>query len=229
MLRQGNTKLGSSIHQWSIPSGDRKICIGASNLCLRVCYATRGHYRQHTVKAAMHRNYDLTKQSGFSTMLITWLMGQRTKIVRIHASGDFYNITYARKWIRAIKRNPGTLFFGYTRSWRDPDVLPVLQELAAMPNVKLWFSCDSETGEPPYDENVRRAYMMLDDDDIPAFPVNMVFRDKHKSVMKRVEGVMVCPYENGATKNITCDKCRLCFREQPVPTSVSLKLEGVSV
>jgi hypothetical protein len=211
MIRPGNTKLGSLIHQWSIPSAIRKICIGATLLCLALCYAAQGHYRQGNVKQALARNYDLSRRNGFIAAICMWLNSLFVRVLRIHASGEFYSAAYAQKWITIVKRNPKVFFYAYTRSWRDPDVLPRLVELAALNNFQLWFSCDRETGAPPLIPGILRAYLMVDDNDIPAFEVDLIFRDNKKTVLKKVNDVLVCPPENGVT-DLTCSQCQYCFR-----------------
>lgn len=39
------------------------------------------------------------------------------RLFRIHVAGDFFSVTYARMWYRIIKANPGTYFFGFTKSF----------------------------------------------------------------------------------------------------------------
>lgn len=210
MLRPGNTKLGKLVYQWSIPSGPKHICTGASTLCQSVCYAQDRFYTYQSVRAAMARNYRLTRKRNFIWKMLESIQGEFAKVVRIHASGEFHSAEYADAWIQIITKRPNTIFFAYTRAWRDPEIYPVLKRMARLPNLHLWFSCDRETGAPPVIRGVRRAYMMMDDDDKPKFKVNLCFRVEAKTVMKKVDGVLVCPYENGVTP-ITCSTCQLCF------------------
>lgn len=226
MLRPGNSKLGPLIHQWSIPSGLKKICIGASKLCLSVCYAMRNHYLRPAVKKSMERNFVQTESASFTRDMVAWVQGQYARVVRIHASGEFYNAAYVRKWVRIVKKNPEVVFFAYTRSWRDPDILEALKVLAELPNMRLWFSCDIETGAPPRIHNVRRAYLMKSQADPPTFFVDLVFRHNHRKPMKWAGGALVCPYENGVSGKVTCSRCQMCFKTENIKRQ---KLEPVMV
>jgi hypothetical protein len=216
MLKNGTSKLGEKIKHWSIPSGFKKICVGATLLCLAMCYAMRGHYRHTSVKDANEKALKQSRKRDFAQKMIEHIRATLPHIVRIHASGDFYSRAYVRKWIKIARGAKGTRFFGYTRSWRDSELLPWLLKLAAEPNVSLWFSCDRETGAPPESPHVRRAYMALNDHDHPDFPVDLVFRVDTRTVRKWYSYTLVCPAENGITTT-TCSKCQLCFRKQSIP------------
>jgi hypothetical protein len=68
--------------------------------------------------------------------------------VRIHVSEDFYSAEYVRKWAAVARACPATRFYAYTRSWRRPDIAAALAELSRCRNVRLWYSCDRDTGIP---------------------------------------------------------------------------------
>ena len=209
---RGNNKLGKDIWHWSLPA-DKKICTTASDLCASFCYAKRGHYRYDNVQASLWANYDRTRESGFVSSILDDIRKNAIDLLRMHASGEFYEPPYVRKWIHIASRARRTLFFGYTRSWRKEPFIQPLTDLAKQPNVRLWLSSDRETGPPPEMLHTRVAYMQVGDDDIPQFPVDLVFRTKRKPTRKRVSGVLVCPVENGTTKT-TCQACRLCIDRQ---------------
>lgn len=215
-LRPGNKKLGLLVHQWSIPSGLRHICVGASEICLMLCYAMRQHYCRDSVKDALQANYKASLRKDFVAVMCGWIRSLFARVVRVHASGEFYSEEYVRKWISIVKQNPRIVFYAYTRSWSDPDVYEALKDLAKLPNFIMWWSCDRATGAPPRNRGVRRAYLMLSDDDIPKFQVDLVFRNNTKTVMKWVKGTLVCPPENGVTET-TCSLCQLCFKRDAIP------------
>jgi len=215
-LRQGNRKLGLLVHQWSIPSGLKKICVGATKICLMICYAMRHHYCRPTVKRALERNYKLSQKEEFPSIANHWIRTMSARVIRVHASGEFYDAEYVEKWIRIVDANPYVTFFSYTRSWRDPEILPALRRLARRPNFHMWWSCDSLTGAPPRVAGVRRAYLAVDKFDTPRYRVDLVFRYRPNTVQKWVNGALVCPEENGITQT-TCSQCQLCFQDRPMP------------
>lgn len=219
-LTPGNSKLGLLIHQWSIPAALAHICVGATQLCIKLCYATRGHFKMPGVKNALAANFQSLLHPGFVSHTVAWIRANYVRNVRIHVSGDFHSASAVRKWQQIAKRNPNVRFFAYTRSWRKPAVLAELREFAKLHNVSLWFSCDQQTGVPPRIKHVRRAYMMRDDADRPRYAVDLFFRDKSSTVLKWVDDTLVCPSENGVT-NTTCSQCQLCLTKRKMPKLVA--------
>jgi hypothetical protein len=205
LLANGNTKLGTEIGAWSIPS--LKTCPGKSSLCSKLCYAGRYEHRLHidySPKLAASKCPDFIGNMVSEARL--------RRIVRVHVSGDFYSQEYIRTWAEIAKRCPGTQFYVYTRSWRDKLLMPALRALGAMPNFKVLFSCDKETGIPEGATKSQLVWMATDDTDVPPVPVLMVFRVKRSSVMAKMAGSTVCPKENGLVNAVTCGRCQLCFK-----------------
>ena len=118
------------------------------------------------------------------------------------------------KVARLARACPATRFFAYTRSWRRPDIAEALAELSRCRNVRLWYSCDRDTGIPArVPRRVKLAWMQTAADDFPP-RADLVFRVHRlrKTVAKRVALAVVCPVENGATGHRTdCGRCRLCI------------------
>ena len=101
----------------------------------------------------------------------------------------------------------------------------VLHELNALPNMELLLSVDRDTGYPNSNwDGFRTAFMMVDDNDIPLVQpdTHVVFRDNRNSVMKQVNGNLVCPTENGISKT-TCEKCKWCFKDTVNKTALNKK------
>lgn len=216
MLKPGNRKLGKLIHHWSIPSGLPEICVGATAICLFLCYAMRHHYCRSNVKKSLQKSFELAVRKDFASLMTAWVRSMFARIVRVHASGEFFSAEYVQQWISVVEANPKVTFFAYTRSWRVAELLHLLEQLAALPNFYMWWSCDKDSGPPPDTLGVRKAYMMSDYTDVPVFDVDLVFRAKTKKVSKWVADALVCPAENGITKT-TCSQCQICFRDKSVP------------
>jgi len=215
-VKRGNRKLGRFIWQWSLPAGLGHICIGATVACLAICYAMQSHYNHKTVKTSLANNYKLSLTDFFVGFILGCLLLFKIRTVRIHAAGDFYSPEYVEKWTEIATRRPDVTFYAYTRSWRNRDgsindsMVQAFSKFAALPNARLWYSCDKNTGEPPSTSHVMRCYLQGSDDDIPDYSVDLFFRNKRKSVVKQVRSTIVCPVENGTTKT-TCSACKLCY------------------
>lgn len=210
------TKLGNNLCGWSLPAGKEYSCPGETRTCAVRCYAKSGHFHQTHVKAAHRRNLALSRTPDFVDWMRWELRQKQVGVLRIHVAGDFYDEEYVAKWQQIIRASQRTLFFAYTRSWRHEDLLPALIGLSRLPNMSLWWSQDMRTGTPPTVRGVRTAYMAISDLDAAAAPpdADLVFRTDHRTVLKKANGILVCPPENGVTTKIpiTCSRCGICWR-----------------
>jgi hypothetical protein len=138
------------------------------------------------------------------------------KLVRLHVSGDFTTPEYIQHWIKLVLEHPDVHFWGYTRSWRLPDLLPDLNRLRALPNVQLFASMDKSIKErPPADW--RRAWL---EDDIRAIRGSGPGAEQGldfwigagQRSFKAIDGrpVYVCPEETGHKAN--CQECSYCVK-----------------
>jgi hypothetical protein len=211
LLGQGNNKLGRVL-TFSLPAVTT--CPGSTLLCRSACYATRGRFRTPPVQNRLRANLDASRQPDFVERIVAELSSRRSDrtLVRLHPSGDFYGVAYARKWLAIARRSPRARFWFYTRSWRVPGMRRVLEALARLPNVQAWNSVDQESGFPDVAGTARTAYLMTDAADLPATTPDLYFRDYplRPTVVKRIDGVLVCPPENGVSHAVHCDSCRLC-------------------
>jgi hypothetical protein len=92
----------------------------------------------------------------------------------------------------------------------------VLTDLAALRNVRLWFSCDADTGVPgAVPDAVELAYLQHEHSEVPD-GTKLVFRVKRlrKAPATRVGLALVCATETGLPQAsaATCTSCRRCFR-----------------
>lgn len=218
LLQRGNSKLGESVHTWSIPAVTT--CPGRTQLCTRCCYANAGRYRTHTMHDKLQANLDASLDRNFEARLVKEIVRRGVYVLRVGVAGDFYSPDYTRKWLRIARRCRRTVFYAYTRSWRLPEYQEVLAELAALSNFYLWFSVDAESGMPAtVPEGVRLAFLQVAVDDDPAGS-HLVFRtrDLRHTPLRRLGLVTICPTENAITQSEdkSCTSCRICFSEPGV-------------
>lgn len=127
-LSEGNIKSKATEEvaflTWSLPS--IITCPYATEMCKKKCFAKKNETFQ-SVRDSRNRNLDETKKETFVQDMINILefQLQRKKIqgkkifVRIHTSGDFYNVEYFEKWVSItehFKDNDKILFQAYTKS-----------------------------------------------------------------------------------------------------------------
>jgi hypothetical protein len=220
-----NHKLGN-IWNMSIPAVET--CGGLSAACAGPdgkCYVLKIYKRRPTVLKSHQNTYVAVLEAldnGDSFELPAKI--HDGDVMRLHVAGDFFDPSYAYAWIKLMIENPNIQFFAYTRSWRMPEMVECLQELANLPNMTLLLSCDRDTGypDPTLWDGYRTAFMMVDDNDshLVQPDTHVVFRDNRYAVVKRVNGNLVCPTENGITKT-TCEKCKWCFKAQVNKTALT--------
>jgi hypothetical protein len=212
LLVQGNGKLGTAIHSWSIPAIGT--CPGSTELCRRLCYAGLGHFLLPAVKERLDWNYNQSLRDDFSERMVQEIRRKGVIVLRIHVSGDFFSAEYAGKWLDIMRQCSKVRFYWYSRSWRVPAIAPMLEDMAALRCCYAWYSIDAETGVPlRLPAGVRLAYMQVSEDDRPEL-ANLVFRVRRLRKGKRIGLPMICPAETpqGKERSTTCGSCQHCFR-----------------
>jgi hypothetical protein len=213
-LTRGNSKVGPGIFTFNLPAV--LTCPGMSAAC-ESCYARRGYWPFANVQATLHRNLQASQDPFFAEHLIREIRQRQARVVRIHCSGDFYDLTYIRRWARVIRNCPDVRFYTYTRSWRLPGLRAAIEEyLAPQANLRLWYSADLDTGLPRrVPPNVRIAWLQEDHDDPVPDEVDLAFRVHRlrRRPARRIGLVLVCPPENGVTGHRTdCGRCGICWQ-----------------
>jgi len=213
LLVKGNSKLGKSVWSWSLEAG--RTCPGKSPACAKECYAAAGAYVYPSVIRGQRRRLRISRRPDFVDRMVREIHRVKPAVVRVHASGDFYSAAYVRAWVEVARLCPDVRFYAYTRSWRLPAIAAELRRLARLTNVRLWYSCDKDTGIPASKPaRVRLAWMQTAEADVPPRS-DLVFRvvRLRKRVAKRIGLTMVCPVENGATGHRTdCGRCGVCWK-----------------
>jgi hypothetical protein len=224
MLQPGNTHVGWMIHTFSIPAFST--CPGASLACLLACYALKFLFSTATTLDAHRRNWEraVDDPAIFIADLVAEIRFKHVRCVRIHVAGDFFSEVYAQCWVAVARACPGVRFLFYTRSWRRPEILPALLELAALPNVYAWWSEDRDTGAAVFPVG-RRCFLCVDAADEALVPpgVDLVFREDARRARKWAGGAWVCPKENGTGAGITCSSCLRCLIPGPLPVPPEMR------
>lgn len=152
-------------------------CDNATEWCSENCYAKEG-------------------------MLVYWNFAYKTELelpeefpdlVRLHSSGDFKSVRYIEFIKKTVREHPDTIFWTYTKDWRDPKLKIKLDELRQYDNIQVFASLDHSVDTGEIEEsgigNWRKAWIEIDD---------------------RKQGIM-CPHDAG--KADSCYECGLCFRD----------------
>lgn len=96
--------------------------------CIEYCYATRSFFAMTPAIIRRAINYVFTQSPLFVAIVSKALniYKGKFKTIRIHDSGDFYNLEYFIKWLQIAQNCPSYHFYAYTKSFVliDLDMLP---------------------------------------------------------------------------------------------------------
>lgn len=126
---KSNSKLKKTgFFQWSIPAykaaivrnGEIKVmktCPDAG-VCADFCYACQGGYVFRAAKISHTRNLQayFNDPTGLALAITEEIRSKKKlKAFRVHDSGDFFNVSYARWWFQIMKNLPDVRFYCYTK------------------------------------------------------------------------------------------------------------------
>ncbi len=215
LLIKGNAKLGPDILTWSI---DHASCLGKTAVCDKVCYVKDYMKRYNAVESAYKVRAIRSMEADFVPRVQLEIIKSGCSLVRIHVCGDFYSLQYLQKWIDIATALPNVRFNCFTRVWILPQFEAKLAEFGALSNVSLSLSLDSDNVKIPVPEalkGVRKAYLSLNDSDLPPSDAFICFRNDRKQVLYKLNGVRICPHEYGTARkylNVKCSKCLKCYK-----------------
>lgn len=130
LLKQGNSKVGKHVWTFSLLPTNKIFHVKINGVAMDIrgtcpchcvgCYATTGHYTQHTAKQSMAINtYLVNNHIDFVKRAITAQLEYIGRgEVRIHASGDFMtenSSEYSKMWLDIAKMFPSIRFWTYTK------------------------------------------------------------------------------------------------------------------
>jgi hypothetical protein len=109
---------GVKTYNWGIPAyraaDGFKTCPNAA-ACAIGCYAKSGAYLFSNVAQAFEKRLALTQSSQFVRIINEELKRRKVQRLRIHDSGDFYDLNYTENWFKIIQSNPHIEFYAYTK------------------------------------------------------------------------------------------------------------------
>ena len=205
---KGNGKQSRIANAFSLPAGNAYSCPGATEFCQKICYAGKLERMYPPFKNVVLRNWELLKDADIATMYHLLLemidafsaecdKHNAPKKFRIHADGDFFNMTYVRAWSMVIEVHSDIQFWVYTRSDFAAEYLNGRHS-----NLSLFFSADPV--------NVETAKVM-ESNGIRIAMVDNTFDDARDSF----KGVR-CPEQNAKGFDLinedggACVRCGLC-------------------
>jgi hypothetical protein len=164
------------------------------------------------VKAHLAWCFEQSHRDDFVDRMVSDIRTNGVLVLRLHTSGDFPSVDYAKKWLAIMKRCPRVRFYGYTRSWRIPEIATVLEKMAALRCLKLWYSVDDETGIPDkVPPGVRLAHLQTAEEKHPK-EADLVFRIRRLRKLPSLPIVCDAETKEGKSLGTTCGSCTRCFQ-----------------
>ena len=138
---------------WNLPY--KITCPFATEMCKKACYAKKAEDLYPDCNPSRNRNWAFSRTAQFVEWVIAYISKKNVSIakkgkqlvVRIHESGDFYNMEYFTKWMdvcRHFEQTANITFIAYTKSL--PYVIKYINDNGALPsNLALRFSVWADT------------------------------------------------------------------------------------
>ena len=134
-IKHTNQINDSNIYEFNLPAYQTKkgkiVCPFADD-CVEYCYADKGTYLYPNVQNKYNNNYEITKQDNFIELIQNEINKKNPSHIRLHSSGDFYNIDYLLKWLVIADNNPDVIFYCYTKSipfFKNRNIRSILSNL----------------------------------------------------------------------------------------------------
>lgn len=127
-ISEGNMKYHNSekirFIIWNLPY--KSTCPFATEVCKKICYAKKAETAYPDCNPSRVAHFEESKRNDFALRMaytiLSIAMKDRTGrkvVVRIHESGDFYNLDYLKKWLDVMDMCKGAnvQFLAYTKSF----------------------------------------------------------------------------------------------------------------
>lgn len=126
-------------------------CLGGAHAIMTGKVTHFSHFAQPDPAKAHRRNYQEFQENParWTSDMVAMVRYEGTirngKYFRANVVGDFLDARQVQAWAEIAKEVPFVHFWGYTRTWRGPGFIKVLQPLADLPNYSLWGSTDVDS------------------------------------------------------------------------------------
>ena len=159
LLVNGNSKIGTGVYHFSslptnkefnaVAFGENVIVRGTCPCHCEGCYATKGNYNYSSVinalavRTIIAREYPEFMENAINAQIAA----EHVKIIRIHASGDFFSKEYAKMWKRIAINNPAVKMWTYTKNQECENVFDGIENAnivkSIIPHIGVNFGhCD---------------------------------------------------------------------------------------
>ena len=128
LLIDGNEKIGKGVYHFSTLPTNKEYHVTVNDNEYTVlgtcpchcdgCYATKGNYRyQSTLDSLGMRTIIVREYLAFAEKaILAQIKADNIKLLRIHASGDFFNLEYIEMWKRIASANKAATMWTYTKN-----------------------------------------------------------------------------------------------------------------
>ena len=134
LMVDGNSKIGKGVFHFSTLPANVDFSVNVNGKAMTVkgtcpcrcagCYAMSGNFRYQSVKDSLAIRTVIARDymDYCEKAINAQIQADKVKIIRIHASGDFFSYEYALMWKRIAENNPNVLMWTYTKNKACQDV-----------------------------------------------------------------------------------------------------------
>lgn len=127
-LIDGNSKIGKGVYHFSTLPTNRVYTVEINGMAFEIlgtcpchcvgCYATKGNYNFITTIEALAIRTLLARQdlTFLKNAIIAQIIIDNIQIIRVHASGDFFNSDYINMWREVAMLFPSVVMWTYTKN-----------------------------------------------------------------------------------------------------------------
>lgn len=109
---------GVKTFNWGIPAFRSRSGFNTcpkAGICAKGCYAKQGAYVWSNVSQAFEKRLEFSFSANFVSILDSEIKRRKIARLRVHDSGDFYDLKYLNKWLTLAHWNKNTIFYAYTK------------------------------------------------------------------------------------------------------------------
>lgn len=184
-----------------------------TKVCLKICYANRGHLRTSSNISKQLRTSEYLKGNNIDELISEC---SQFSTVRLNGTGDLL-LEHCENILKLAKSLPATIFYGMTKKTEIAEKIN-----GKVKNLSLLVSIDNSSPESTLAYKGSKCYTALPTDDLSKivkdksikviFPYHCSGKVVQKELSETKKTVKDCPIVRKKEGINSCFDCRMCFR-----------------
>ena len=138
------------------------------------CFAASLEGVYPSTRKRVHENFEGMRKTANKVAELQQALPKKAKVVRVHASGDFYSKEYFEAFVQLAKDNPAVVFYGYTKMLdyviaERPSNFRLVYSIGGKDDKRFAEMVDVPYSKVIYHVSQADANIDIDDNDIHAY------------------------------------------------------------